>query len=74
MLILFIIFGALTGAAAASTALWLGSSLLMVLVSYSVFGSLGMLLIAFVMFMYSEFHQSGGDWHEGQKSGGTVSA
>ena len=74
MAILFILVGAFIGGIAASAALMGGASLLVALVFYSIFGTLGGLVVALALFLYREAAGKPDQWAGGQKSNDAVSA
>lgn len=74
MVILFLAFGAFFGAVAASIALWSGGSFLFALLCYSVFGTLGALVVVFAAYLRSEANENGAEWSDRRKSNEPVSA
>ncbi len=74
MLILFIVFGAFFGAIAASTAVWLGGSVMLAFLSYSVFGSVFTMALAYAMFLTGELSEHSNDWQKSRKTNKPVSA
>ncbi len=74
MVILFIVVGALFGAAAAGLVLWLGGSILLAVLCYSVFGTLGALGVVLAIYYASESREENDLWQETPKSNGPISA
>jgi len=74
MVILFIVVGALFGAAAAGLVLWLGGSILLAVLCYSVFGTLGALGVVFAIYYASESMDENEQWQEAPKSNDPISA
>ncbi len=74
MVILFVVVGVLFGAAAAGFALWLGGSILLAVLCYSVFGTLGALGVVFAIYNFSETHKEDHQWQETRKPNGPISA
>jgi len=74
MVILFIVAGALFGAAGAGVALWLGGSILLALASYSVFGSIGAISVVFALYLFSGTKPAPANWQDGKNPQGPISA